>query len=89
MHTVELLDEAIGLARSLGYEVRLEAVDGHAGSCVVAGRKLLFVDVAASPAERLDTVLDVLGEDAGVDGCEVSSTLQRLVQGMAERRRAA
>lgn len=82
MHTVELLDEAIALARRLGYTVRLEALDGHAGSCVVAGRKLLLVDLAAGPAERLETVLDALREDAaaaGVDEQTVSPTLRRLI----------
>jgi hypothetical protein len=83
MHTVELLDEAMALARKLGYDVRLEAVEGSAGSCVVAGRKLLFVDVAASPAERLETVLDVLGEEAGAsaqpNAWATSPTLRKLV----------
>ncbi|MEX2187660.1 MAG: hypothetical protein WD875_12730 [Pirellulales bacterium] len=92
MHTVELLEEAIALAQMLGYEVRLEALDGHAGSCVVAGRKLLLVDLAASPAERLDTVLDALREESfakgfaqAVDERTLSPALRRLVV----RRRAA
>lgn len=83
MHTVELLDEAMALARKLGYDVRLEAVEGHAGSCVVAGRKLLFVDLAASPAERLETVLEALGDELGAsaqpDAWTTSPTLRKLV----------
>ena len=54
MHTVELLEEAIEVARRLGYHVRVEPLDGHAGYCVVAGKKLLLVDLAAGPAERQD-----------------------------------
>lgn len=82
MHTVELLDEAIALAKRLGYTVRLEALDGHAGSCVVAGRKLLLVDLAAGPAERLDTVLEALREEVAstsIDEQDVCPTLRRLI----------
>jgi hypothetical protein len=83
MHTVEVLDEAMELARKMGYEVRVEAVVGAAGSCVVAGRKLLFVDAAASPAERLETVIAALGEETGTnaqpDAWSTSPTLRKLV----------
>lgn len=79
MHTVELLEEAIEVARRLGYHVRVEPLEGHAGYCVVAGKKLLLVDLAAGPAERLDTVLDALREDAAIEPGDLSPTLQRLL----------
>jgi hypothetical protein len=79
MHTVELLEEAMEVARRLGYHVRVEPLEGHAGYCVVAGKKLLLVDLAAGPAERLDTVLDALREDAAIEPGDLSPTLQRLL----------
>src|SRR5262245_48616039 len=61
MHTVELLDEALGAARRLGYDVRQDWLGGDGGGhCLVRGRRLLLLDVAQSPDEQLDIVVEAL-----------------------------
>ena len=64
MHTVEQLQEALALAEALGYGIRHEWLDGGSGgSCEIAGRKWLFVDLALSPLEQLDQVVSALRAD--------------------------
>jgi hypothetical protein len=61
MHTVVLLAHALNLAERLGYVVRQEWLDGNGGGgCELRGRRLLFIDLAASPADQFDLVLRVL-----------------------------
>jgi hypothetical protein len=61
MHTVELLDEAIDLAKRTGFVVREEWLGGApAGACEYKGRRWLFLDLALSPHEKLDVVLAAL-----------------------------
>jgi hypothetical protein len=61
MHTVNLLEFCLDLAKQLGYEVRQDWLNGEGGgSCVLRGRKLLFLDLALDPAEQLEQVLDAL-----------------------------
>jgi hypothetical protein len=61
MHTVVLLAHALNLAERLGYAVRQEWMDGNGGGiCEVRGRKYLFIDLAAVPAEQLEKVLAAL-----------------------------
>jgi len=65
MHTVELLDRAIERARQLGYEIRHEWLGGKGGGdCELAGRKILFVDLACPPEEQLAQVLEALRRHA-------------------------
>ncbi len=61
MHTVVLLAHALNLAERLGYVVRQEWLDGNGGGgCELRGRKLLFIDLAAPPADQFQMVLGVL-----------------------------
>jgi hypothetical protein len=61
MHTVDLLEQAVAMAESVGYAVRQEWLGGAGGgSCEIRGRKWLFVDLALTPAEQLSQVLEVL-----------------------------
>jgi hypothetical protein len=61
MHTVELLAHALELARQLGYTIRQDWLDGNGGGgCELRGRKILFLDLATSPADQLEMVLRVL-----------------------------
>jgi hypothetical protein len=61
MHTVELLREALSAAERLGYKLRVENLAGSAGGvCMIAGRKHLFIELAQSPAEQLDVVVQAL-----------------------------
>ena len=66
MHTVELLQEAVEIARRLGYEVRQDWIGGDGGGhCIVRGRKWLLLDLAQSADEQLDVVADALKGETG------------------------
>ncbi len=66
MHTVELLNEAVRTAKSLGYEVRQDWLGGNGGGhCLVRGRKWLLLDVAQTADEQLDVVTEALRGEAG------------------------
>lgn len=61
MHTVELLEEAIALAKRIGYQVRAEWLGGSGGGdCEIKGRKWIFLDLAVGPLEQLEQVLETL-----------------------------
>lgn len=65
MHTVELLERALELARQAGYKIRQEWLeDCRGGACIVKGQKWLFLDPTRSPRDQLEEVLMVLREDA-------------------------
>ncbi len=61
MSTVELLEQALALAKRLGYAVRQEWLGGSGGgACEIKGKKLLFLDLAETPLDHLDQVLELL-----------------------------
>ena len=64
MHTVELFEEAVGLAKRAGYQFRQEWLGGSGGGgCEIAGKKWIFLDLALPPEDQLDQVLETLGGD--------------------------
>ena len=63
MHTVELLEEAIGLAERTGYKVRQEWLSGSGGGCEVEGQKWIFLDLAAGPLDQLEQIVEALRRD--------------------------
>ena len=85
MHTVGLLEEAIAAAQQLGYAVRHEWLGGTGGgACEVKGKRILFLDLAASPLEHLQKVLEALRLEVRAPDVPLSRPLQDLL-----RRRAA
>ncbi len=61
MHTVELMEEAVSLAERLGYQVRQEWMGGTSGGpCEFMGRKWVFIDLALSPRDQLDQLLEAI-----------------------------
>lgn len=81
MHTVEQLDQLIRLARELGYTVRQEWLGGDGGgACELRGQKHLFIDLANSAKEQLDTVAGVLAEDAGLTTVSVAAELRDVLR---------
>jgi hypothetical protein len=63
MHSVDLLEQALALAERLGFTVRQDWFGGSAGgACELKGRRWLFVDLALSPREQLEQVLEGLSE---------------------------
>ena len=64
MHTVEMLSEAIAVARQLGYQIREDQLEGAGGGhCLIRGRKWLLLDITQSADEQLHDVLDAVREN--------------------------
>lgn len=80
MHTVELLQQAVELARQAGYTIRQEWLGGsNGGACTVKGRKHLFLDLAQGPLEQLDQVIAALKADAAVREMPIPGALRALL----------
>jgi hypothetical protein len=77
MHTVELLDEAVRVAASLGYQVRQEWLDGGGGGCEFGGRRWIFIDLGSSVPEQFEQVARVLRNDPSWQTAEMSQALHR------------
>ena len=80
MHTVELLEEALAAAEALGYQVRqdwLGAAGG--GACEIKGRKWIFLDLAAGPADQLDQVRQALRHEPRAVSLSISAPLRDLL----------
>lgn len=81
MHCVDVLEEAIQIAKSSGFEVRHEWLAETAGGpCRIGTKHVLFVDLSLTADEQLSQVLD------GLRSCEqlklsdsTSTVLQRLL----------
>ena len=87
MHTVELLEEALGVARRLGYEVRQDWLGGNGGGhCLVRGRKWLLLDVAQTAGEQLEVVAEALRDEPGAVAAARS---RELAARLAQHRAAA
>lgn len=58
MHSVDLLEEVIGLAEHCGFEVRREFLgESTGGACRIGGHWVLFVDLSLPAAEQLSQVI--------------------------------
>jgi len=80
MHTVELREQALGLARQLGYCIREEWLGGNGGGqCEFAGRRWIFVDLAQSTTEQLEQVAETLRSDPAVYSLAVAPPLRKLL----------
>ena len=81
MHTVELLEEAVSLATRAGHRVRTEWLDGiGGGGCEIAGRKLIFIDLALGPVDQLDQVIEALRADPAVGSLPMPHQLRDLLE---------
>ena len=84
MHTVELLEEAIAVARRIGYQVRHEWFGGSGGgACEIKGRKAIFLDLALDPADQLEQILGALRREPLADeglATPLSYPLRELLQ---------
>jgi hypothetical protein len=86
MSTVELLEQALALAKRLGYAIRQEWLGGSGGgACEIKGKKLLFLDLAQTPLDHLDQVLEMLQRESEAGSLPLPQPLQDLLK----RRRAA
>jgi hypothetical protein len=81
MHTVELLDEALNLARRIGYTIRQECLAGAGGGgCELKGQKLFFLDLDLRPDEQLAQVLAVLRHEPDALNLPVPQELHELLK---------
>ncbi|NUQ64328.1 MAG: hypothetical protein HUU20_17810 [Pirellulales bacterium] len=81
MHTVGLLEQALNVASQLGYQVRQEWLGGSGGGgCEIKGRRYLFLDLALSPADQLEQVLDTLYRHSEAASLAMPRELRAIVQ---------
>jgi len=82
MHTVDLLEEAVEVARGLGYTIRQEWLGGSGGgACEVKGQRILFLDVAVGPLEQLQKVLEALRMEVRAPDMPLRGELRAMLQG--------
>lgn len=82
--TLGLLEEAMQIARDLGYRVREEPLgDSPGGACVLGGRKHLLVNAGLPAAQRLGIVLGALAGDPGIGRQPMSRLLERALGDLA------
>jgi len=79
MRTVELIEEAVALARSAGYQIRQEWLEGSGGACEIAGRRWLFLDLSLSRSEQLEQLVEALQQHPTIAGAGVSPPLRKLL----------
>jgi hypothetical protein len=80
MRTVELLDEALRVCSSMGYQIRHEWLGGSSGgACEFGGRRWLFVDLALRIDEQLEQVVEALRGDPAIYLQPISGDLARLL----------
>ena len=61
-NVLELFEEAISVARELGFMVREEPLgDLPGGACMANGKKQLLLNASMSPADQLDVLLKTIG----------------------------
>ncbi len=81
MHTVELIEEAVSLATRAGYQIRTEWLDGiGGGGCEVAGRKVIFVDLAMGPVDQLTQLVESLRSDPAAVSLPMPHQLRELLK---------
>lgn len=82
MHTVELLNQVLALAKQLGYTVRMEDLGGEGGGiCEFGGKRWLFVDLTASTVDQLRRTCDSLRDDPKLDGMSLSPQIDQAILG--------
>lgn len=77
MHAVELRNQAIKAARSVGIEVREDWFDGRGGGvCRLKGRAILLLDLAQTADEQLEVLLTALREEPQTEQLELPAELR-------------
>lgn len=81
MDVIAQFDAAIGLLGRLGIEVRQEHFGGGGGGfCTVRGRRMLFVDLDADGATRLERALAALADLPELDNVYVPPALRESIE---------
>ena len=80
MHTADLLDHALRAAEGLGYKIRQEWLGGSGGGdCEIQGQKWIFIDLALSPPDQLQLVVEVLRREPRATTLDLTPALKRLI----------
>ena len=75
MHAVGLREQAIQVARRLGYDIRQDWLGGEgSGHCLIRGRKTLLLDLAESPERQFAAIRNAL--DGEIQLASVTMTEQ-------------
>lgn len=78
MNPVQQLQRILRLAQRSGYTVRQECLSGASGgTCEIAGKRYLFVDLSLSPSEQLDQALESLAADRNFNAQTLQPELDR------------
>lgn len=88
MSIAQLLAEAVALARTSGFLVREDQLDGAGGGhCFVQGGRWLLLDVTQSLEEQLDDTLDALADLPNLDREAASPQLLEQIASRGTQRR--
>ena len=67
-------------AERMGYKVRQEWLGGSGGGgCEIAGRKAIFVDLALSPVDKLDQLLQAMRDDPAIFVVDLPDELRSVI----------
>ena len=76
MHAVGLREQAIQVARRLGYDIRQDWLGGEgSGHCLVRGRKILLLDLAQSPEGQFTAIQNALDGEIQLASVSMSQQL--------------
>jgi hypothetical protein len=65
IYTIDLLEEALQLARACGYQIRMEPLGGAKGGlCRLAGCWIVMLDPRSTPVDHLEILADCLPWDS-------------------------
>ena len=80
MPIVEMLEQSIAVVQQLGYGIRYEWLDGRGGgTCEFSGQKWIFIDIAQSPEDQLEQVIELLRSERKLDQLQLSRELRSLI----------
>ena len=80
MHALDIFDQAIDAAETLGYRIRQEWLGGvGGGGCEFGGQKWIFIDLTLTVPEQLDQIVETLKADPGCYSLSMSPELGRLL----------
>jgi hypothetical protein len=81
MHAAKMLSLAIEAARTSGYEIREEVLDGAGGGhCVIHGKKCLLLDMTQTHRDQLSDVVDALRAEPALRIAELHPLLAARLQ---------
>ncbi len=84
MHTVELLEQALTLARELGFGIRQEWFGGDGGGiCRIRDQAWIFLDLAESHRDQLAIVLEAIESAEGRATIRLPSAIEAMLRDRA------